>query len=142
MIVDEALAKEGAQVFTKCQWCHGAGAIAGGGAPDLRVSLSPLVPASFAAVVRGGQETRGMPKFEELTDRELEALRQLHSSAGQASDAAQRSRAARARSAAAASRDSRRPKSPKEAAACAGITGTRAPAAETVALGGAVTKRY
>lgn len=73
--VDEALAKEGAQVYAKCQWCHGAGAIAGGGAPDLRVSLSPLVPASFAALVRGGQETRGMPKFEELTDRDLEALR-------------------------------------------------------------------
>ena len=70
-----ALAKEGAQVFAKCQWCHGAGAIAGGGAPDLRVSLSPLVPASFAAVVRGGQETRGMPKFDELTDREIDALR-------------------------------------------------------------------
>jgi len=73
--VDEALAKEGAGVFAKCQWCHGAGAIAGGGAPDLRVSLSPLVPESFAALVRGGQETRGMPKFDELTDRELEALR-------------------------------------------------------------------
>jgi quinohemoprotein ethanol dehydrogenase len=73
--VDESLAKEGAQVFAKCQWCHGAGAISGGGAPDLRVSLSPLVPASFAAVVRGGQETRGMPKFDELTDREIDALR-------------------------------------------------------------------
>jgi len=75
MNVDEALAKEGAKVYAKCQWCHGAGAIAGGSAPDLRVSLSPLVPASFAALVRGGQETRGMPKFEELTDRELDGLR-------------------------------------------------------------------
>ena len=74
--VDEALVKEGAQLYAKCQWCHGAGAIAGGGAPDLRASLSPLVPASFATVVRGGVETRGMPKYDELTDRELEALRQ------------------------------------------------------------------
>ena len=74
--VDDAFVKEGVQLFAKCQWCHGAGAIAGGGAPDLRASLSPLVSASFASVVRGGQETRGMPKFEELTDRELEALRQ------------------------------------------------------------------
>jgi quinohemoprotein ethanol dehydrogenase len=73
--VDDALAKEGAQVYSKCQWCHGAGAIAGGGAPDLRASLSPLVDASFTSVVRGGLETRGMPRFEELTDRELEALR-------------------------------------------------------------------
>jgi len=75
LVVDEALVKEGAQVFTKCQWCHGAGAIAGGGAPDLRASLSPLVAASFASVVRGGNEIRGMPKFDELGDRELEALR-------------------------------------------------------------------
>ena len=30
---------------------------------------------SFAGVVRGGNEARGMPKFEELSDRELDALR-------------------------------------------------------------------
>jgi len=75
LVVDEAMAKEGAQLFGKCQWCHGAGAIAGGGAPDLRASLSPLVAAAFATAVRGGSEARGMPKFEELTDHELEALR-------------------------------------------------------------------
>jgi len=76
IVVDEALVKEGAQQYaTKCQWCHGAGAIAGGGAPDLRASLSPLVPASFASVVRGGVEPRGMPKFEELTERELDGIR-------------------------------------------------------------------
>jgi quinohemoprotein ethanol dehydrogenase len=73
--VDEALAKEGAQVFTKCQWCHGAGAMAGGGAPDLRASAVPLNAASFTAVVRGGVEARGMPRYDELSDRELEALR-------------------------------------------------------------------
>ena len=39
LVVDEALVKEGAQLYAKCQWCHGAGAIAGGGAPDLRASL-------------------------------------------------------------------------------------------------------
>ena len=77
VVIDEALVKEGAQQYaTKCQWCHGAGGIAGGGAPDLRASLSPLVPASFASVVRVGVEPRGMPKYEELTDRELESIRQ------------------------------------------------------------------
>jgi quinohemoprotein ethanol dehydrogenase len=76
VVLDDALVKEGGQLFAKCQWCHGAGAIAGGGAPDLRASLSPLVAASFASVVRTGNEVRGMPRFEELTDRELEALRQ------------------------------------------------------------------
>jgi quinohemoprotein ethanol dehydrogenase len=75
VIVDEALAKEGVQVYTKCQWCHGAGAIAGGGAPDLRASTIPLASASFTSVVRGGLESRGMPKYDELSDRELEALR-------------------------------------------------------------------
>jgi quinohemoprotein ethanol dehydrogenase len=75
LVVDEALAKEGAQLFTKCQWCHGAGAIAGGGAPDLRASAAPLGGDSFAAVVRAGVEARGMPKYEELSDRELDALR-------------------------------------------------------------------
>lgn len=73
--IDAGLANEGAQVFTKCQWCHGAGAIAGGGAPDLRASAVPLNAASFATLVRGGLESRGMPKYEELSDRELEALR-------------------------------------------------------------------
>jgi quinohemoprotein ethanol dehydrogenase len=74
--VDDAIAKEGATVFGKCQWCHGAGAIAGGGAPDLRASPMPLNPASFATVVRGGLETRGMPRYDELSDHELDALRQ------------------------------------------------------------------
>jgi len=74
--VDEATAKEGAALFVKCQWCHGAGAIAGGGAPDLRASAVPLTSASFTTVVHGGLETRGMPKYDELSERELEALRQ------------------------------------------------------------------
>lgn len=73
--IDEALVKEGEQLFAKCQWCHGAGAIAGGGAPDLRVSGVPMNPAGFATAVRAGTEARGMPKFAELSDRELSALR-------------------------------------------------------------------
>jgi quinohemoprotein ethanol dehydrogenase len=56
--------------------CHGPGAVAGGSAPDLRASTIPLSTADFAAVVRDGRlESRGMPKFPELSDRELEALR-------------------------------------------------------------------
>jgi quinohemoprotein ethanol dehydrogenase len=75
VVVDDSLVKEGGVLFAKCQWCHGAGAIAGGGAPDLRASAAPLGAASFATVVRGGVEARGMPKFDELSDRELDALR-------------------------------------------------------------------
>jgi quinohemoprotein ethanol dehydrogenase len=74
-VVDETLAKEGATKYVSCAWCHGANAIAGGMAPDLRASAVPLNAASFASVVKGGLETRGMPKFGEATDRDLEALR-------------------------------------------------------------------
>ncbi len=75
LVVDEALAKEGAAKYASCAWCHGANAIAGGMAPDLRASAVPLDAASFATLVKGGLETRGMPKFGEVTDRDLEALR-------------------------------------------------------------------
>jgi quinohemoprotein ethanol dehydrogenase len=73
--VDETLVKGGAERFAACQWCHGAGAISGGMAPDLRASTVPLDAAKFSTIVKGGVEPRGMPKFEELTDRDLEALR-------------------------------------------------------------------
>ena len=73
--VDDALAKEGAEKYRNCTWCHGAGAIAGGMAPDLRASVVPLDPPAFATLVKGGLEARGMPKFAELSDRDLEALR-------------------------------------------------------------------
>jgi quinohemoprotein ethanol dehydrogenase len=73
--VDEALAKEGATRFASCQSCHGAGAIAGGAAPDLRAAQSALNAAPFATIVKGGLETRGMPKFGELSDRDLDSLR-------------------------------------------------------------------
>ena len=55
---------------------HGPGATAGGTAPDLRASTIPLSADAFTAVVRNGSlESRGMPRFSELTDQELEALR-------------------------------------------------------------------
>jgi len=55
--------------------CHGAGAVAGGYAPDLRASPIPLNPQAFAAVVQGGLQSRGMPPFPELTPEDLSALR-------------------------------------------------------------------
>jgi len=73
--VDEALVKEGIQQWSRCQLCHGPGAVAGGTAPDLRASVVPLNPALFSLTVRTGNEARGMPKFSELNDRELDALR-------------------------------------------------------------------
>jgi quinohemoprotein ethanol dehydrogenase len=73
--LDDSLVQAGAQLYAQCQWCHGAGAIAGGGAPDLRASAVPMNPTAFAAAVREGNETRGMPKFAELSNRDLDALR-------------------------------------------------------------------
>jgi quinohemoprotein ethanol dehydrogenase len=73
--VDEALVKDGIQQWSRCQLCHGPGAVAGGTAPDLRASPVVLDPESFATVVKGGLEPRGMPKFAELSDHELDALR-------------------------------------------------------------------
>jgi quinohemoprotein ethanol dehydrogenase len=73
--IDEALAKQGATIYGQCQWCHGAGAIAGGAAPDLRASAIPMNPANFAALVRGGVEARGMPRYPEISERDLDALR-------------------------------------------------------------------
>jgi quinohemoprotein ethanol dehydrogenase len=71
----EGMVRQGAIVYERCQWCHGLGAIAGGGAPDLRASAVPMNPAAFAAAVKSGAEARGMPKFPELTNEELDALR-------------------------------------------------------------------
>lgn len=68
----------GAEQFgRRCAVCHGVDAVASGQAPDLRASAIILSADSFAAVVRDGEFTpRGMPRFEELTDAELEAIRQ------------------------------------------------------------------
>ena len=59
-----------------CFFCHGAGAISGGSAPDLRESPAIV---SFDAlkniVVGGALLSKGMPRFEEMSDRELEDLR-------------------------------------------------------------------
>ncbi|HEV8444683.1 MAG TPA: PQQ-dependent dehydrogenase, methanol/ethanol family [Steroidobacteraceae bacterium] len=75
VVLDEALVKDGIQEWSRCQLCHGPGAVAAGTAPDLRASLVPLSPALFSLTVRAGIEAKGMPKFTELTDHELDALR-------------------------------------------------------------------
>jgi quinohemoprotein ethanol dehydrogenase len=75
MTVDDALVKDGIQQWSRCQLCHGPGAVAGGTAPDLRASTIPLNAAQFSLFVRTGSEARGMPKFSELNDHELDSLR-------------------------------------------------------------------
>jgi len=76
-VVDDDKAHAGSLIFSgRCTVCHGLGAVAAGYAPDLRASTIPLNEKAFADVVQGGLlESRGMPRYPELTDADLEALR-------------------------------------------------------------------
>jgi quinohemoprotein ethanol dehydrogenase len=73
--VDVELARDGEAVFGQCTACHGFYAIAGGLAPDLRASPVVVSHESFAGVVRGGERrSRGMPSYDNLSDRQLSAM--------------------------------------------------------------------
>jgi quinohemoprotein ethanol dehydrogenase len=73
-----ALAEAGGGIYnTRCVVCHGGEAIAGGAAPDLRMSGAILSPEVFASIVQeGALVPSGMPRFEELTAQDQAALRQ------------------------------------------------------------------
>jgi quinohemoprotein ethanol dehydrogenase len=77
--LDSAKVELGADLYSHtCISCHGAGVVAAGFAPDLRASSIPLSAGDFKAVVQGGSLLeRGMPRFEELSNTELENLRQF-----------------------------------------------------------------
>ena len=73
---DSEQLKRGQTLFNNCLMCHGVSAVAGGYAPDLRGSAAVLAARTFEAIVRSGAlESRGMPRFAELGDRELADLR-------------------------------------------------------------------
>jgi quinohemoprotein ethanol dehydrogenase len=77
LVIDAAAAARGGAIFERgCASCHGGNARAGGYAPDLRASPITLSPDAFRTVVqKGALETRGMPKYGELGDREIEEIR-------------------------------------------------------------------
>jgi len=76
MQLDPAMVAKGRELYSSCVICHGVSAVAGGYAPDLRASPIPLSADAFKAVVQGGGlEARGMPRFEELSDDDLTAIR-------------------------------------------------------------------
>jgi quinohemoprotein ethanol dehydrogenase len=73
--VDAAKAKQGEYEYSRCTLCHGMGIVGGGIAPDLRASPVMLSAEAFAHVVRDGSlAPRGMPRFAELSDAQLQAL--------------------------------------------------------------------
>lgn len=76
-VVDAEKAKLGAAAYnTSCVVCHGTGVNAGGAAPDLKKSEIPLDKDAFKSVLHDGVlMSRGMGKFANLSDADLENLR-------------------------------------------------------------------
>ena len=74
---DTDLAARGAVIYgTHCYVCHGSNAVAAGTAPDLRTSAALLDAPTLRSIVHDGALTaNGMPRFEELDDQALAALR-------------------------------------------------------------------
>jgi quinohemoprotein ethanol dehydrogenase len=75
---DPAASKRGSLSYVRrCMICHGANLVADGAAPSLPRSSIPPDAAAFSAVVRqGALRPNGMPGFEQLSDSEVEDLRQ------------------------------------------------------------------
>ena len=74
--VDPAQVELGKKTYAQsCVLCHGGGAVSGGAAPDLRASAIPLAHDAFKKVVVLGERfPKGMPRFQELSDAELDGL--------------------------------------------------------------------
>ncbi len=72
-----ATGRGGVAYHYHCYLCHGMGAIAGGGAPDLRTSAIPLSAEAFHSIVKGGALLpNAMPRFDFLSDTDVENIRQ------------------------------------------------------------------
>jgi quinohemoprotein ethanol dehydrogenase len=74
--IDTALADKGREIYvTHCVICHGAGAVSGGYAPDLRASPIFLSLEALKAVVQdGAKRPNGMPRYADLNDADLKSL--------------------------------------------------------------------
>ena len=74
--IDTKLAEQGRDLYARsCLYCHGAGMVSGGQAPDLRESPIPTSRDAFKAVVQeGGRVAAGMPRFNDLKDKDIDAL--------------------------------------------------------------------
>jgi quinohemoprotein ethanol dehydrogenase len=74
--IDLAQAGEGQDLYLAvCVACHGHAVIASGAAPDLRASRIAADQGAFKALLReGALQSRGMPRFDELSEREVEQI--------------------------------------------------------------------
>ncbi|MCC2656126.1 MAG: alcohol dehydrogenase [Panacagrimonas sp.] len=74
--VNPELAAKGEALWKNaCVICHGAGAVSGGYAPDLRASPIFASPDALKSVVVGGLKVpNGMPRYTDMTDADLNAL--------------------------------------------------------------------
>ena len=77
-VPNDKLIDQGMHIYkSTCVWCHGAGGVSGGYAPDLRASGAFLDSEALRSIVHGGAlKGNGMPQFEELTEEDLKALQQ------------------------------------------------------------------
>ncbi|HEX7821754.1 MAG TPA: PQQ-dependent dehydrogenase, methanol/ethanol family [Sphingobium sp.] len=76
--IDVPAAQQGSiRYANNCINCHGLGAVGGGSAPDLRSSQVILNQDGFRQIVQEGLlQQQGMPKFSDLSEREIESIRQ------------------------------------------------------------------
>ena len=75
---DPELTAKGEGVYNRnCLNCHGLDTTAAGWAPDLRGSAVPQSAEAFAAIVRDGAlVATGMPRFDDLPEKDIDAVRQ------------------------------------------------------------------
>ena len=90
-VIDPVKAAAGSALYHQtCVLCHGGNAASGGSAPDLRRSAIPGDFATFKAIVHDGAlVSRAMPKFDDLSDAQLQSLQHFLVQRGRESAAGQ-----------------------------------------------------
>jgi quinohemoprotein ethanol dehydrogenase len=73
IVLDPMRVQRGSTLFNlkTCGFCHGFRLDSGGGAPDLRESAIALNFENFSTLLRTGVLSRGMPRFDDLSDEEV-----------------------------------------------------------------------
>lgn len=77
--IDISLVQQGMEEWvSSCGLCHGMAVVSGGGTPDLRASpMAAYLPSLMAVLRDGALESRGMPRFDHLSDKQIKSLHSL-----------------------------------------------------------------